>query len=137
MISEKENYKMLLRGEIPEFIPKYRMMDWMVMPSLFMDLVSPDGYKMNEFGVEFATTPESMGGSMAAPGRILLRDIRKWRDVIKTPDISNVDWEALAKKDLAKKDVNNPVVTFAGGYFMTLMDFMSFSEGFVRHAGGA
>jgi hypothetical protein len=130
MLSEKENYKMLLRGEIPEFVPKYRMMEWMVMPSLFRDLVTPDGYKTDEFGVIYATTPASMGAHMAAPGKELLKDIRKWRDVIKTPDLSNVDWEALAKKDLENKDIqNDPVCIFAGGYFMTLMDFMSFTEG--------
>lgn len=130
MISEKENYKMLLRGEVPEFIPRYRMMEWMVMPSLFMDLKSPDGYKMDEFGVELTTTSASMGAHMPVPGRVLLKDIRKWRDVIKSPDISDVDWAALAEKDLAKKDpANNPVVISAGGYFMTLMNFMTFTEG--------
>ena len=130
MITEKENYKMLLRGEIPEFLPKYRMMDWMVRPSIFLDMKGLNGYETDEFGVEYTTTEASMGARMAAPGRVLLRDIRKWRDVIKAPDLSDVDWEVLAKKDLANKDiVNNPVCIFAGGYFVTLMNFMTFTEG--------
>lgn len=130
MITEKENYKLLLRGEIPEFLPKYRMMDWLVRPSLFLDMKGPGGYEIDEFGVEYTTTEASMGARMPAPGRVLLRDIRKWRDIIKTPDISQVDWEALAAKDLADKDIkNNPVCIFAGGYFVTLMNFMTFSEG--------
>jgi hypothetical protein len=116
MITEKQNYKLLLRGEIPAFLPKYRMMDWMVRPSVFLDMKGPDGFEVDEFGVSYTTTSASMGARMAAPGRVLLRDIRRWRDVIKTPDISSIDWEALSKKDLAKKDtINNPVCIFAGG----------------------
>jgi hypothetical protein len=94
-----------------------------------MDLTDAEGNKKNEIGVQMATTRRH-GRAYAAPGKEILKDIRKWRDVIKTPDISNVDWEAMAKKDLEKKDTaNDPVVIFAGGYFMTLMDFMSFTEG--------
>ncbi len=130
MLTEKENFMRLLRGEIPEFLPRYDMFGWCCMGSPFERKKSPDGYEMDEFGMEHTTTQASMGGMMPVPGRILLKDITKWRDVLKTPDLSGVDWETIAKKELIKKDpANNPVCTFAGDFFVKLMNFMSFSEG--------
>ncbi len=32
------------------------------------------------------------------PGKILLNDIRKWRDVIKNPDTRHRDWEDITKR---------------------------------------
>jgi hypothetical protein len=67
------------------------------------------------------------------PGKFILTDIRKWRDVIKTPDISGIDWEATAKKDIeALKIDRNETALVLGihvGYFQNLMNFMGFTEG--------
>ena len=129
MLTEKENYLRMLRGEMPEFLPKYDMMGWGVICSLFADLKNEAGVKINEFGVELSTTKEAGGATMPAPGKYILDDITKWRDVIKAPDLSGVDWEKLAKKDLANKDPNNPLFAYCGAQFMPLMDFMGFTEG--------
>ncbi|NLO49266.1 MAG: veratrol--corrinoid protein metyltransferase [Clostridiales bacterium] len=129
MITEKENWKRMMKGEMPEFLPKYDMLNWSVMSSAFMRERKPGVGGVDMFGVEFVPTQE--GAAMPKPGKFLLDDIRKWRDVIKVPDISNIDWEALAKKDLEKKDVeNNPVILgTGGGLFQQLMSFMGFTEG--------
>jgi hypothetical protein len=120
----------MLRGEIPEFLPRYDMFGWCAMFSPFERKKNADGYEVDEFGMEHTTNASSMGGMMPVPGRILVRDITKWRDVIKTPDLSNLDWAQIAEKEMAKKDpVNNPVIVFAGDFFMKIMNFMSFSEG--------
>ena len=60
-------------------------------------------------------------------------DIRKWRDYVKAPDISHIDWEAMAKKDLEKinRETTAVCVSFHVGYFQQLMAFMGFSEGLV------
>ncbi len=130
MLTKKENYLRLLRKEMPEFIPRYEMMDWLVNPGLFERKTTPDGYTVDEYGMVYTTTEESMGASMPAPGKVLIDDITKWRDIVKIPDISHVDWEKLAAKDLAKRDVvNNPVIISYGDIFIWLMNAMSFADG--------
>ncbi|MBR6521830.1 MAG: veratrol--corrinoid protein metyltransferase, partial [Oscillospiraceae bacterium] len=84
MLTEKENYLRMLRGEMPEFLPKYDMMGWGAMCSIFSDLKNEEGTKVNEFGVEYSITKESVGAVIPTPGKYVLDDITKWRDVIKT-----------------------------------------------------
>lgn len=129
-LTEKENFLRMLRGEIPEYLPKYDFFGWGLGTSVFQGRRSPEGYLMDEFGVEQTTTEASMGGMMPVPGRIFLEDITKWRDVVKAPSLEGIDWEQLAKKDKAGKDtVNRPVILHNRGYFMTLMNMMGFVDG--------
>ena len=60
-----------------------------------------------------------------------LQDITDWRDVIKLPDISEIDFEADAKEQLSHIDRNETAVMFDlnGGVFQLLMEFMGFNEG--------
>jgi hypothetical protein len=132
LITEKENYLRLLRGEIPEFIPRYRMMDWIIFGNPFRGKKSPEGYDIDEFGMVHTTNESSMGGAMPVPGHILLDDITRWRDVIKTPDVDSVDWEKYTKERLAERDTaNNPVIVGVGDFFIKLVNFMSFTEGLI------
>ncbi len=134
-MTEKENWKRMHEGQMPAFLPKYDMMNWNVMCSLMMgggDKKMGDGKTFTDiFGVEFVPTKETAGGPIPVPGKFILDDIRKWRDVIRVPDLSNIDWEALAKNDLKDKDVENiPILVPAGGgLFQNLMSFMGFTEG--------
>ena len=129
-LSEKENLMRMFDGEIPEYLPKYDFFGWGAGLPMQTGKVSDAGYPIDEFGVEMATTEASMGGFMPAPGRIFLKDIRQWRDVVKAPDVSEWDFEKIAKEALKDKDtVNKPVILHNGGYFMTLMNFMGFAEG--------
>lgn len=129
MLTKKQNYMMLMNGEIPEYIPKYDMMGWLVNPSMFQRTTTPEGYTKDEYGIIYTTTEESMGAGMPVPGIVLLDDITKWRDIVKIPDISHIDWEKLAKKDLANRDPeNNPVVISYGDIFIMLVNMMSFTE---------
>ena len=102
MISEKENFLLLLRGQMPEFIPTYRREKWLISggPYKFGDTKNDEGYPVDEYGVVYTTTEESMGGIMPLPGRVLLDDITRWRDVIRNPDLSSVDWEKYAAETL-------------------------------------
>lgn len=129
-LTEKENFLRMLNGEMPEYLPKYDFFGWGAGASVFQDRKSPDGYVMDEFGVEMTTSEASMGGMMPVPGRIFLKDIRKWRDVVKLPDLSGIDWEQQAKKDLKDKDLTGkPVILHNLGYFMLLMNMMGFVDG--------
>ena len=129
-LTEKENLLRMFNGEIPEYLPKYDFWGWGAGLPFQTDQKSADGYPVDEFGIEYTTTDVSMGGMMPVPGRIFLDDIRKWRDVVKTPDISDWDWEKLAKEGLKDKDTeHNPIIVHNGGYFMLLMNMMGFAEG--------
>ena len=88
------------------------------------------------WGVRYVNNKEAGFAGLPEPGNFILDDITKWRDVIKAPDISDIDWEQLAKKDLGAlrargTDTNETAVAFHlhGGYFQALMAFMGFVEG--------
>ncbi len=132
MLTEKENFIRILDGEMPEFIPTYDRMGWGVNGNPFRPTEkTPEGYDIDEYGMVHKGNPESMGGVMPVPGRILLDDITRWRDVIHTPDVDSVDWEKFSKEALAKHDPNNPISMGCGDYFLKLMNFMGVAEGLI------
>lgn len=133
-LTEKENFLRLMRGEMPEYIPKFEMGGWMMNCSVKFGngYTREDGVRIDEFGVEYTPVPTAPGqAAMPTPGKILLEDIEDWEKVIHTPEIpEDVDWEEVAKKDLKDFDrVNKPLMMEAGAYFQRLMGFMSFTEG--------
>ena len=129
-LTPKQNLMRMFDGELPEYLPKYDFWGWGCGLPMQTGKKSADGYPVDEFGIEYTTTSASMGGMMPVPGRVLLEDITKWRDVIKTPDVSDWDWEKLAQEALKNKDwEHNPVVLHNGGYFMTLLNMMGVANG--------
>ena len=131
LLTEKENFVRLLRGELPEFIPTYNMFGWWTKTTFLEQYKRPDNSGFDVWGVEYVATKETACGALPVPGKFLLEDITKWRDVIKAPSLEGVDWEALAKKDLAQKkaDTEPIICSTHNGYFQDLMAFMGFTEG--------
>lgn len=127
-MTEKENLLRMYRGELPAYLPDRGFQH--VKCSHFVDVKAP-GYHVDEFGVEYIGKDDVFGGApVPYPGRYILDDITRWRDVIKAPDLSGVDWEACAKKDLADIDREQfGVVYYGGKIFQRLCDFMGFTEG--------
>ena len=140
-MTEKENFMKTACGEMPEWIPRYmtppgagsqyKAAVTVVFPSFLSSARNPDGSGCDVFGVEYTATESTGGMSLPTPGRFLLEDIRKWRDIIKAPDISGIDFEKMAAEDLKRVDRNNTAVEMGThvGYFQHLMAFMGFSEG--------
>jgi hypothetical protein len=129
-LTEKENYLRMLRGEFPEFLPRFDMFNWGGMTSLDFGTILPNGNRLSPFGVECVPVPDADGAAIPIPGRFILDDIRRWRDVIKAPDLSDIDWEDFAAKEQQNKDrKNNPYMMIAGDFFISLMNFMGFTEG--------
>lgn len=126
---EKENYLKVIHGERPDWVPLYRdACDW-VFAGYIMEYVNADK-KVDMFNVEW-TVDEY--GKMPEPHRQLLTDITKWREFVKLPDISNINWEEMAKNDLKDHDPNKAIayrVDGCGGtLFIPLMNMMGFEEG--------
>ena len=126
-ITPKENYFMLLRGEIPEYIPSFmapRMN--MISEDLLTPVSAPNGPVYTGWGVKYVGSADIRNGAMPEPGFILLDDITKWRDVIKRPNTDR-DWEQYYKKQLETFDRKNKAVACGGAdYFLTLVSFMGF-----------
>jgi hypothetical protein len=139
-ITEKENFLMCIRGETPHWIPRYGMMPnpnspggygiYGVSPSFLRGDRNPNGGK-DIWGVEYAISEEAGGAAIPKNDKFILTDITKWRDVIKAPDLSGIDWETMAKNDLKNYDRNAYAVIMSifPGFFQTLMAFMGFTEG--------
>lgn len=141
-MTEKENFRMLIRGEQPEWVPFYSLAPRpdgipgptaVVFPGLLSTSITGVGTVKDIWGVTHVPVPEAANAKIPEPNNFILKDIRKWRDVIKAPDISNIDWETMAKKDFEFFRVNSEAsIVGLGlhfGFFQHLMAFMGFSEG--------
>jgi len=135
MLSTKDNLLLLLNHEIPEYIPDYDIF-WGIMgsPPFLMKEANPDMSGVDWFGVEWVVEDNPTKAAIPKPWDFILKDITKWRDVIKVPDFSDFDWEAAAK---AAREMTPPHLPFAGGvgpsvgYFESLVSFMGFDEGLI------
>ena len=140
-LTERENYLMCLRGQQPEWIPHMGMggpkrisPTGMASPSFLMKHMMPNSDHIDIWGVEYVTSPEAAGAYLPKTWDFILDDITKWHDVIKAPDLSGIDWEQMAKKDLErfKPDRVNQATSYGAGgvgFFQHLMSFMGFTEG--------
>ena len=147
-LTPKENLLRLMSGEIPEWVPSYSYYgphpgvdedppNMGVRNSYVMGDRPPPGSGVKEFtdiwGVPYESVELVGGFPLPKPGHFILDDIRNWRDVIKAPDVSGVDWGKVAKADLEKLEYSRDNVALfygpGGGYFQQLMAFMGFNEG--------
>ncbi len=142
MTTPKENYLMLLYGEQPEWVPRYVFgptpddieppCNHIVEPPMLCEFRMKGGGK-DIWGVEFVPTAETGNALLPKPGDFILKDIKKWRDVVVAPDLSGIDWEGMAKNHLAELNIDRKQTAVAFnmhfGYFQQLMAFMGFNEG--------
>ncbi len=141
-MTEKQNYMMLLSGQQPEWVPRFTFGPdplgktaaiCSTAPSFLIPHIVQPGPAKDIWGVMHVPVPEAAGAKIPEPSNFILKDIRQWRDVIKAPDISDIDWEAMAKKDLENLKINREETALSFGmhvgYFQNLMGFMGFSEG--------
>ena len=129
MLSPKENYLKVLRGEIPEFLPSYFEPAAEVLPpdGMGVPVFAPDGPVYSPWGVKYVGSADINNGAIPEPGNFLVKDILKWRDTVKNPDLSNFDFEKLYTKSLEGTDRQNKIISCAGGdYFQTIVSFMGF-----------
>ena len=133
MLSKKENFMRVMHGEVPEYLPHgflYALME----PPVINPHRDPKVWGGKDiWGVEYVPTYETGNALIPKPGEFILDDITKWRDVIKAPDLSDVDWEQMAKHHFERMKIDREKTPVAFGmfmgYFETLMSFMGFTEG--------
>jgi hypothetical protein len=101
----------------------------MIMPEI-LGFGNFDEEGKNRWGVPHEIDVNGTG-FMPAPGKFILKDITKWRDIIKAPYNYDYDWAGKAEADLAnfKWDPETQVTSMFGGggnYFLSLASFMGF-----------
>ncbi len=139
-MTEKENFMRIVNGLEPGWVPRYGVIpgqDPRFKPACQSPMISmlrkrgPDGVFRDVFGVEYTPTESTGGMALPTPGRFILDDITKWRDVIKAPSLEDYDWDKIVAD--AMKNINREEVAVAlgapGSYFQALMAFMGFTEG--------
>ncbi|MBR2832143.1 MAG: veratrol--corrinoid protein metyltransferase [Oscillospiraceae bacterium] len=138
MLSGKENFLKCAHGEQPDWVPTYTMgflgesFDKMIEPSIINEHRIRGGGP-DIFGVEYVPTDSTGGAIIPKTSDFILEDIADWRDVIKVPDLSGVDWEQMVKDDFKRMNVNREntaiCMNLHMGYFQDLMSFMGFTNG--------
>jgi len=139
MLSPRDNFLRLLNCEVPEYIPEYQII-WGILggPSALGARENPDGTGFDKWGVEWEVGNTPFAASLPKPGQFQLEDITKWRDVIKAPDFSDLDWADMAAKD--QEMFRNPEIPYGGGtapgvgFFESLGAFMGFDMALIACA---
>jgi hypothetical protein len=149
MLSPKENYLRLARGEMPEYVPNFTMGGiWppsgtptkfppvlLAAPPIFPMGGGPGVLEYKDmWGVPYVANAETNFQALPKPGEFILKDITKWRDVIKKPDVpaaNTFDWEKLAKESTAhiNRDNIGVICMLGNGPFQAIVGFMGFEEG--------
>ncbi|MGI6218080.1 MAG: uroporphyrinogen decarboxylase family protein [Coriobacteriales bacterium] len=144
-LTPKENMLRMYRHEQQEWVPIYTMgmplpdgediPMTMIVPSIIAGQAAPTGNGLDVWGVKWVGSDSAGGGRLPEPNNFILDDITRWRDVIKAPDLSDIDWEQMAKDDLKRSGVDREKTaigqdTFIGP-FQYLMAFMGFTEGMI------
>ena len=142
MLTEKQNYLMMLSGEHPEWVPHYTFVPMPgetktvathmhEPPILIPHRINNGGPDI--WGVNYVPTYETGQALIPEPDNFILKDVRKWRDVIKAPSLEGIDWEDMVKKHIEQTGIDRTQTALAlnlhFGYFQHLMSFMGFSEG--------
>ena len=146
MLTPKENYLRCLRGEVPEWVPQFTMgmplkpgeppPDMILEPGIVNEHRMRGGGR-DFWGVEYVPTESTGNALIPKTSDFILEDIADWRDVIKAPDLSGVDWEMVVKKDFEFWHINRETTAVGMGihmgYFQLLMSFMGFSNGLMAY----
>jgi len=138
----RDDFFRMLEGKTPESdVPYYGMTigggepvgdgPVMVMPER-NDFTNIGVTGKNSWGVPYEI--DIFGtGFMPAPGQFILKDITKWKSIIKAPYDYDYDWAAAAERDLAAQtwDPATQVSSMfgaGGSYFLSLSGFMGFEN---------
>ena len=121
---------------MPNPYAKYPLTCMNTNTSVLAHKPTENGELVDIWGVPYVTTRETGFSPLPKPGVFILKDIADWRDVIKAPDISGVDWKAVAEQDLNnlkamgvdREQTAIGLMTHLG-YFQQIMSFMGFEEG--------
>ncbi|MCF0121105.1 MAG: methyltransferase, partial [Oscillospiraceae bacterium] len=127
-VTAKENLKRVYDGEVPYWMPVWMNDFQCIWPDVILEhpLYEADG--KDWFGAEWVWV-EQVGGSMVKPGTRLLSEFLKWREEMKFPDLSKVDF---AGDSAYQKEIYDPdrlhLFQSTEGCFERLHEVIPFQE---------
>lgn len=125
MMTPKQNALESLHGERPEYVPA--SFEAFHVTGFFARNVTEHPLKEGKdiFGVPWVV---DAAGPMQQPGFVMFDDVTEWKEYVKWPDLSQIDFKALAEAEFASRPVDRDqklVQLFSGGaQFMRLFAFM-------------
>lgn len=130
-LSFKENTLLAYQHKEPEFFPMATDMDTCAPRGMdfIRESICVNGTADDWFGQSWTFEP-NIGGANPTPGVHLVPDITNWREYMKFPDLSLLDWEGYAAKDTAKWDREHRLsrVMVGFGLWERLFSVMEFQE---------
>lgn len=145
-LTPRENYLRVLTGQMPEWVPIYKAYaegvpenDPLPIAKVFPEILDDPHYKgggTDCWGVEWVGNPETGWTLMPDTSKFILDDIENWHDVVKAPDISDVDWESMCRKTIEDhwpydRDQTAMAIYLCTGIFQEMMGILGFTEGLV------
>jgi hypothetical protein len=139
-VSTRENLLALYRRERPLWFPHNYEQRNELCPVILPDnvarafvlektkLTTADYGGKDMFGVTWFYE-EQAGGSMVIPGNPLVKDLTRWEDYVKFPDVDSWDWagNSALNKDLFGDDMAVNTTIF-NGLFERLISFLDFGD---------
>lgn len=149
ILTPKENFLRLSRGEEIEYIPAFNM--WApgihdevtlktfgVMNRLYADDFKPGAKSFHSnWGVEYTCVPAANGGFIPVgthTGRYLVEDLYHWRDYVPKPTFyDGVDWEKVAQEELSQVDRERTTIVCGTPVcpFQDVMAMLGFNDGLI------
>lgn len=116
MMNARENYLAAARGGMPERVPVFPVDCNVFRPGFWKE-------RDPETGVDFCNIKwvKNDMGEMPLPGRKAMEDIGRWKETVRFPELSKLDWAGMAKEFEEGRDpekVNIAMLNTAGWFLI-------------------
>lgn len=130
-ITPKENMLRMLRGEMPLWAPNQILDNNAIQPEIMLDAKARNHGGIDWFGIEWEYEPLTKA-AMVKPGTRALSDLTNWREEVKFPDLSAIDWAKDYEEHYAGRVAEDRFTYFVivNGFFERLADLTSFEDAF-------
>lgn len=135
MLTIRENLKETMTGGNPDrFVNQYEFMEFIMEAPIapFTQMPTPGQTFVNDWGIKWTWPEGQIGGfPIHSDGHLVVKDITKWRDYVKVPNLIHPDeaWaEAIAHANSVDRSQKYVTVWAAPGVFEMTHHLMSMEE---------
>lgn len=125
-MTPRENYMIAARGGKPERVPLFPFDANVFMPDFW-------AWRDPETGADFCNIRwvTNDAGEMPEPGWQAMDDITKWREIVKFPKVSEMDWEGMLAKYNENRDPDKVDIAMinTNGIFLIPINMMGWTDG--------